>query len=110
MSDDPEKLIPSARPGSRAPHASLADGRSTLDLFGRGFVLMRLGDVPTAALEQAVKTRGVPLAVSDIVAPEVAVLYGEKLVLVRPDGHVAWRGNAVPRDAGELIDRVRGVI
>jgi len=110
LSDDPEKLIPSARPGSRAPHASLADGRSTLDLFGRGFVLMRLGDVPTAALEQAVKTRGVPLAVSDIVAPEVAVLYGEKLVLVRPDGHVAWRGDAVPRDAGELIDRVRGVI
>ncbi len=29
--------VPTARPGHRAPHALLADGRSTLDLFGRGF-------------------------------------------------------------------------
>ena len=50
--DDPEKFVPSARPGSRAPHALLADGRSTLDLFGRGFVLLRFGDAPTDALEQ----------------------------------------------------------
>ena len=36
-----------ARPGARAPHVWLADGRSTLDLFGRGFVLLRLGgDAP----------------------------------------------------------------
>ncbi len=33
-----------ARPGARAPHVWLKDGRSTLDLFGRGFVLLRLGD------------------------------------------------------------------
>ena len=32
-----------ARPGARAPHVLLGDGRSTLDLFGRGFVLLRLG-------------------------------------------------------------------
>ena len=32
-----------ARPGARAPHVWLGDGRSTLDLFGRGFVLLRLG-------------------------------------------------------------------
>ena len=30
-----------ARPGSRAPHAWLSPGRSTLDLFGRSFVLLR---------------------------------------------------------------------
>ena len=35
--------VPTARPGSRAPHAWLPDGRSTLDLFGRGFVLLRFG-------------------------------------------------------------------
>ncbi len=38
-----------ARPGARAPHVWLADGRSTLDLFGRGFVLLRLGDNPPPA-------------------------------------------------------------
>ena len=106
--DDPEKFVPSARPGSRAPHALLADGRSTLDLFGRGFVLLRFGDAPTSALEQAAKTHGVPLTVTDVDEPEVAALYQRKLVLVRPDGHVAWRGDAVPEDAGKSADRVRG--
>src|SRR5438045_1224875 len=33
-----------ARPGARAPHVWLPDGRSTLDLSGRGFVLLRLGN------------------------------------------------------------------
>ena len=51
--DDPETFIPSARPGSRAPHAPLADGRSTLDLFGRNFVLLRFGDVHLAAALEA---------------------------------------------------------
>ena len=41
---------PSARPGSRAPHAWLAPGRSTLDLFGRGFVLLRFGGADPAGL------------------------------------------------------------
>ena len=107
--DDPETFIPSARPGSRAPHAPLADGRSTLDLFGRNFVLLRFGDVQAAALEDAAKARGVPFSVADIAEPAVADMYGARLVLVRPDGHVAWRGDATPRDAGKLIDRVRGM-
>jgi 2-polyprenyl-6-methoxyphenol hydroxylase-like FAD-dependent oxidoreductase len=106
--DDPEKFVASARPGSRAPHAALADGRSTLDLFGRGFMLLRFGDAPTAALEHAAQSRGVPLTVTDIDAPEAAALYARKLVLVRPDGHVAWRGDAIPQEAEMLIDRVRG--
>src|SRR5262249_42776304 len=37
--DPMETYMPTARPGSRAPHAWLPDGRSTLDLFGRGFAL-----------------------------------------------------------------------
>jgi Aromatic-ring hydroxylase, C-terminal len=31
-------------------------------------------------------------------------------VLVRPDGHVAWRGTEPPADTLSLIDRVRGVL
>jgi hypothetical protein len=30
------------------------------------------------------------------------------LVLVRPDGHVAWRGNKLPSDIAEFTDRIRG--
>jgi hypothetical protein len=28
---------------------------------------------------------------------------------VRPDGHITWRGNALPADLDELFDRLRGV-
>ena len=38
--------IPNARPGTRAPHLYLDDGRSLLDVFGDGFVLLRIGSEP----------------------------------------------------------------
>ena len=48
--DDPENFVASARPGARAPHVVLADGSSTLDFYGRGFVLVRFGaDAPDGA-------------------------------------------------------------
>ena len=34
--------------------------------------------------------------------------YRRRLVLVRPDGHVAWRDDREPPDPGVLIDTVRG--
>jgi hypothetical protein len=99
-----------ARPGARAPHAWLKDGRSTLDLFGKGFVLLRIGgDAPKAdALLAAAKQRGVPLTEVALDEPAVASAYQRKLVLVRPDGHVAWRDDQLPQDPLRLIDTVRG--
>jgi 2-polyprenyl-6-methoxyphenol hydroxylase-like FAD-dependent oxidoreductase len=94
---------PTARPGHRAPHGWLADGRSTLDLFGRGFVLLRFGVNPPRA-----EFPGLPLNVADIDDEKIAALYERRLVLVRPDGHVAWRGDAPPSDARAVADRVRG--
>jgi hypothetical protein len=40
--------------------------------------------------------------------PEVASVYERKLVLVRPDGHVAWRDDQPPADPLRLIDCIRG--
>jgi 2-polyprenyl-6-methoxyphenol hydroxylase-like FAD-dependent oxidoreductase len=103
-------FAPTARPGARAPHAWLPDGRSTLDLFGAGFVLLRFGG-PAAAvgtLGEAARSRGVPLRVVDIDDPEIAALYEKRLVLVRPDGHVAWRGDDLPVEPDQIIDHVRG--
>jgi hypothetical protein len=108
--DDPATYVPTARPGARAPHAFLADGRSTLDLFRRGFVLLRFGaDAPDgAALVAAARNQGLPMEVVTLHEPGAAALYERKLVLVRPDGHVAWRGNDVPSDPARIVDRVRG--
>src|SRR5262249_31350120 len=108
----PETLqfAPSTRPGSRAPHAWLEDGRSTIRLFGDGFVLPGLGRDPpdTPRLGDAARARGLRLRDLALADPEIAALYEQRLVLVRPDGHVAWHGNEVPADAAAVIDRVRG--
>jgi 2-polyprenyl-6-methoxyphenol hydroxylase-like FAD-dependent oxidoreductase len=109
-SDDPKTYVPTARPGSRAPHAWLADGRSTLDLYGRSFTLLGLGaDASEAApLIAAAKLRRLPLSFVALDEPDVLALYARRLVLVRPDGHVAWRDDHAPTDPLAVIDRIRG--
>jgi 2-polyprenyl-6-methoxyphenol hydroxylase-like FAD-dependent oxidoreductase len=104
------EYVQTSFPGARAPHVRLADWRSTLDLFGRSHVMLRLGsDAPDATpLEDAAKRRGVPLEVAAIGEPAVCSAYEKKLVLVRPDGHVAWRGDALPADAAAVIARTTG--
>ena len=107
--EDSRVYLQSSHPGGRAPHAWLADGRSTLDLFGQGFTLLRFSTRSWDPSGEA-KHRGMPLEVVDIEDAAIAGLYEKPLVLVRPDGHVAWRGDAPPADAGALLDRVRGAI
>jgi len=108
--DSVTEYVPTARPGSRAPHAWLADGRSTIDLFGIGFVLLAFGGAVEdgAELIAAARKCGMPLLVAEIDDPEIARLYERRLVLVRPDGHVAWRADTPPVDPGAVIDCVRG--
>lgn len=110
--DDPSQVVPSSWPGMRAPHAWMADGRSTLDLFGGGFVLLRFGSAHAedGRIVDAAAARGVPLSTVDLDDPEIARLYERRLVLVRPDGHVAWRGERLPEDVAALVDRVRGKV
>jgi len=108
--DDPNRYVPAARPGSRAPHLWLAPGHSILDLFGRGFALLGFGADPSAVdeLMAAARTRGVPMTFTPIAHDAAARLYERKLVLVRPDGHVAWRGDRAPIDPLAVIDCIRG--
>ena len=108
--DDIMDYVPTSRPGSRAPHAWLKDGRSTLDLFGRGFVLLRFADMDVTPFVEAAKLRDVPFSLVRIDDTAVAALYERRLVLVRPDGHVAWRGDALPPKPLAVIDRIRGAI
>ena len=102
--------VPSTWPGVRAPHVWLRDGRSTLDLFGKGFTLLVLSSqgIDGSAFTDAARQAGLPLDIVSLDELQVREVYERPLVLVRPDGHVAWRGDAVPANAAEIIDQVRG--
>lgn len=106
--DDTIGYSPTTYPGIRAPHAWLKGGRSTLDLFGDGFVLLRFAKIDVTSLVSAAKRFKVPLRLVDIDDPQVAKLYERALVLVRPDGHVAWRGDEVAATCDALWARVTG--
>jgi hypothetical protein len=108
--DEPNKYVPSTVPGCRAPHVWLAPDRSTLDLFGKTFALLGFdADADDVArIEAAARERGVPLTFTAVDNADAASIYARRLVLVRPDGHVAWRGDTAPDDPLAVIDRIRG--
>ena len=60
-----------------------------------------------ASWESVAKQVGMPLEVVAIDDGAIAKHYGAPLVLVRPDGHVAWRGTRIDDGTG-LLDTVRG--
>ena len=104
--------VPSAHPGCLAPHLWLADGSSLYDHFGTGFTLLvTAGDASAGgAFAAAAAERSVPLKV---VAPGDARLqgrYGARFALIRPDQHVAWRGDVTPEDLPGLLGRVTGYV
>jgi hypothetical protein len=98
-----------ARPGHRAPHVWLTPTQSTLDYFGREFVLLRFdASAAVDGFTKAAGSRGVPFRTVDIDNHEARAIYESKLVLIRPDGHVAWRGDIEPNDVSNVIDVARG--
>jgi 2-polyprenyl-6-methoxyphenol hydroxylase-like FAD-dependent oxidoreductase len=104
--DEPTTYVPSTWPGCRAPHAWEGPGHSTLDRYGHRFVLVAREPEGFTAFEQAAADAGVPLEVVQLEAN--TPVYPSALTLVRPDGHVAWRGARVPRDAAALLRYVAG--
>ena len=125
--DDWHRYTPHATPGARAPHLWVGEGVSIFDRFHRDFTLLRLGasagtdagagagtaagtgiGADARALTDAAARRGIPLGVLDVPGTDARDLYARDYVLIRPDHHIAWRGNALPEDAGALLDRLTG--
>jgi 2-polyprenyl-6-methoxyphenol hydroxylase-like FAD-dependent oxidoreductase len=99
--DGPLHLSPAeldGRPGTRAPHVVLAEGRSTLDLYGSQFVLLR-------AAGDGVDDWAPPGVAAHLISADgFAEQYGLSAggaTLVRPDGVVAWRSRG-PADRAEV--------
>jgi len=111
---DPITYRPSAAPGCLLPHSWLPDGRSLYDALGDGFTLLvdadSAGGQATAAVAEPVvrmaEARGVPLEVRTVRAEggaSLASAWEADFLLVRPDQHVAWRGNDGAAAAGALV-------
>jgi len=90
---DDTTYAPTARPGHRLPHFWFAAGDSLFDHLGREFSLVGDLSIPAAkAFMVAADEIGIPLAGVDFGKGERRDLFGAALILVRPDQHVAWRG------------------
>lgn len=96
-------------PGARVPHVWLPGGRSLLDELGPAYTLIRVDPaIDVGPLTNAAARSGVPLAVIDIDRSNATVRFPENLLIVRPDSHIAWRGDAAPSEPHRLFDRLRG--
>ncbi len=103
--------VPTSRPGHLAPHAWLHDGSSLYDHFGKGYTLLDCGGAAVSAegsARQAARDAGMPLTVIRPAVPGLPGLYPTRYTLIRPDQHVAWRGDAWPADGVQLLRRVTG--
>ena len=100
----PEHLFreyqPTTWPGARLPHVWLDDGTPMQDRVGDGYTVLKLGGTTAdvSGLERALRSHGAPVVVLDIPDRAARDIYGYDLILVRPDLHVVWRGNAAPED------------
>jgi 2-polyprenyl-6-methoxyphenol hydroxylase-like FAD-dependent oxidoreductase len=101
-----DQFMPATVPGCRTPHIWLSGGESLYDAIGPDFSLIRFDrSVEVGGLVDAAAHRRLPLRVIDVAPAEV---YRHKLLLSRPDQHVAWRGDAVPDNPRSLVDKIRG--
>jgi 2-polyprenyl-6-methoxyphenol hydroxylase-like FAD-dependent oxidoreductase len=109
-SDQIRLYTPSAHPGCLAPHIWLDDGSSLYDHFGDGFTLLvtDVEDADAAAFAAAMARRSVPLKVLSPGDRRLRARYEARFALIRPDQHVAWRGDRLPADWPRFIDQVTG--
>ncbi|MEZ5649494.1 MAG: FAD-dependent oxidoreductase [Burkholderiaceae bacterium] len=108
--DSPNDFVPTGKPGGRAPHVWLADGRSLFDAFGFEWTLLWFGGGREVAgrFEAEAMARGLGLTLLDLRDEPVACdLYEADLALIRPDQIVAWRGgNPGPAEVADVLDVV----
>jgi 2-polyprenyl-6-methoxyphenol hydroxylase-like FAD-dependent oxidoreductase len=106
---DWHRIVPTTWPGGRVPSMRLADGSELFDLLGSELTLVDAsGSNAGQPLVDAAARLGVPVTHLVVDDHRARALLQAGLVLVRPDHHVAWRGEVVPESCTALLDRVRG--
>lgn len=108
---DEVRYRPTTAPGGRLPSGFLTNGDAVfdrLDPCGFTLIVTDASAKPCQSLLRAAKDAGVPLQVLPLAEPHLTQLYEAPFMLVRPDQHIAWRGDSVPADCRQIIDTIRG--
>ncbi|WP_419961818.1 FAD-dependent monooxygenase [Psychrobacillus sp. BM2] len=101
---------PTAHPGAKLPHVWLDSGHSLYDELGSCYTLLRLDAKQNVdSLVKVAEEKNIPLKIVTLNRPDLINVYERSLILVRPDQHVAWRGNVLPEDVSSLINTVCGI-
>ena len=99
-------FTPSTVPGCRMPHVYMDDGSSLYDHLGPGYTLVRAADQAKGeSLLNAARQSGVPITPVDMPANAD---FDFPLYLVRPDQHIAWRGQTEPEDPAAIVTTLSG--
>ncbi|MEM7114330.1 MAG: FAD-dependent oxidoreductase [Chloroflexota bacterium] len=102
-------FTPATVPGCRTPHFWLANNQSLYDALGSDYSLLRFDPtIPVAPLLDAAQQRRMPLTMLEIDPTLAPAAYTTKLLISRPDQHVAWRGNAIPDNPSALVAQLCG--
>ncbi len=102
---------PTTFPGARLPHVWLDDGSAVQDRIGYelGFTLLHLaGGHDLKIFQNAFDSLRAPFRVLKLRDDRARELYGYDLILLRPDMHVAWRGNRPPGEPLALARMATG--
>ncbi|MEV0492144.1 FAD-dependent monooxygenase [Streptomyces atratus] len=107
----PREYTPTTWPGGRPPSLLLEDGKPIYDHFALPFTLIDFaGDGSADALLEAAAAQGLPVTHTVVTDAGARQAWERDLVLLRPDHHVAWRGNKVHPNPASVIQRVRGAV
>jgi 2-polyprenyl-6-methoxyphenol hydroxylase-like FAD-dependent oxidoreductase len=104
---DPLKCIATTAPGCRLPSLYLANGKALFDLLGAQFTLIVVGNVNIGEIDVAARRCGLPLLILKLDEELILKRLQMRLILVRPDQHIAWRGDTAP-DWQKVIGKVTG--
>jgi hypothetical protein len=89
---DPVVYKPTTTPGARLPSTFLKDGTALYDRLGTYFTLIDFRGSDLSAFDEAAARRQIPLSILQLDEPDLKGVYGQDMLLVRPDHHIAWRG------------------
>ena len=107
-------VVPGSSVASGGEHLSpciLSDGENVFARLGHSFALIALDADETVitAFERAAESSGVPLNVIRDTQADDRLKYQARLILVRPDQHIAWVGDDAPDSPEDVFERAAGI-